>query len=407
MPSPVIDEHLAHSPKYAPGHLRAMSTQTLSAKQQAQMENRDAAGKWQQKAHGDVEDTEDVLGLAVDNIDADTRTEAQKLADEYTEDPELAEAFGKFSDHFDDDMVATAKLYASRRLASRGDMTDPMHDSDDLAQDSLVKALEELRKKGGDNIRHPRSWLGRTMKNTSDRMGEGRYHHPNTVALRHYNEKIKEFEQSNGRSMSRKEKNELRDDIVNNWATYYPNMDAGRYRPQPDFDRHTEKNTAVRLDRFDADETGTPHGAEAYLDANYTPEERDEALDQMTSTLSGKNKNATEDQVRQASAAGWALVASEHNAPAVAEDAVSSDYAKHYQKTFGDDGGGVIDAIEQWETGEENEKTAAIFAPFRAPGQPGLSRNQESAVVDTLTGHGRTSETAGRLWKLALDGARR
>lgn len=35
----------------------------LSAAQQAQINNRDGDGRWQQKAHGDVEDTADVLGV--------------------------------------------------------------------------------------------------------------------------------------------------------------------------------------------------------------------------------------------------------------------------------------------------------------------------------------------------------
>lgn len=39
-----------------------MTTQ-LSAAQQAQLDNRDEAGKWQQKAHGEAEDSADVLGL--------------------------------------------------------------------------------------------------------------------------------------------------------------------------------------------------------------------------------------------------------------------------------------------------------------------------------------------------------
>ena len=40
-----------------------MSTQNLSAAQQAQVNNRDDNGRWQQKTHGDVEDTAGVLGM--------------------------------------------------------------------------------------------------------------------------------------------------------------------------------------------------------------------------------------------------------------------------------------------------------------------------------------------------------
>lgn len=38
-------------------------TQNLSAAQQAQLENRDASGQFQQKTHGDVDDQADVLGI--------------------------------------------------------------------------------------------------------------------------------------------------------------------------------------------------------------------------------------------------------------------------------------------------------------------------------------------------------
>ena len=41
-------------------------TTHLSAAQQAQVNNRDDNGKWQQKSHGDVEDTADVLGVESD-----------------------------------------------------------------------------------------------------------------------------------------------------------------------------------------------------------------------------------------------------------------------------------------------------------------------------------------------------
>lgn len=40
-----------------------MSTRSLSAKQQAQVNNRDDNGKWKQKSHSDVEDTSTVLGV--------------------------------------------------------------------------------------------------------------------------------------------------------------------------------------------------------------------------------------------------------------------------------------------------------------------------------------------------------
>ena len=101
------------------------------------------------------------------------------------------------------------------------------------------------------------------------------------------------------------------------------------------------------------------------------------------------------------------MVSAEHNAPPVAEGAVSDDYARDYQRTFGSDGSGVVDAIEQWEAGEENPDTAAIFAPFHRKGSGGLSRTQQSSVVDALTAHGKTGDKAGPLWNLALNGARR
>lgn len=381
----------------APGHLPVM-TQTLSAAQQTQLDNRDATGQWKSKTHGEVEDSTDVLGLG-------HRTEAQQLADDYAEDERLAESFERFSSHFDDDMVATAKLYANRRLASRGDMTDPMHDADDLAQDSLIKAMEQIRTKGGDSIQHPRSWLGKTMDNTSNRMGEGKYHWPNSVALSIYNKRIAEAEQEQGRQMGRAGKEEIRDHIIENWDEIRPTMK--RHRPQPDFDQHTAKNTAIRLDRFDADETGTPHGQDAFLAANYTGSDRDEGIDRITATISGEDKDASQDEKRTAAAAGWAMVSAEHNAPPVAEGAVSDDYARDYQRTFGSDGSGVVDAIEQWEAGEENPDTAAIFAPFHRKGSGGLSRTQQSSVVDALTAHGKTGDKAGPLWNLALNGARR
>lgn len=380
-----------------PGHLPVMM-QTLSAAQQAQLENRDGKGQFKTKTHSETDDDADVLGLT-------DQTEAQKLAESYSEDEQLAESFRKFSSHFDKDMVETARLYACRRLASRGDMTDPMHDADDLAQDSLVKALEAMQKKGPASINHPRKWLGTTMEYTSNRMGEGKYHWPNAVALKIYNEKIAEQEQEEGQLMTRRQKTELRDHIVENWDEVRPSMK--RHRPQPDFDRHTVKSTAMRLDKFDAEATGTPHGADAFLAANVTTTRRDEGLDQLTETLSGEGPDVTSEQKRAASAAGWAMVSAEHNAPPVAEGSVPADYARDYERSFGKDGSGVVEAIEQWEAGEENTSTAAIFAPFQRKGTGGLSRSEESSVVDALTAHGKTGDKVGRLWKLALDGARR
>lgn len=396
--SPAITQFVQDESQNHPGHLRPMA-QTLSAAQQTQLENRDGKGQFKSKTHGEVDDDADVLGLTA-------QTEAQQLAESYVEDEQLTESFERFSTHFDDDMVATARLYARRRLASRGDMTDPMHDADDLAQDSLVKALEQIRKKGADSIDTPRSWLNKTMKHTSNRMGEGKYHWPNSVALRIYNEKIAEKEQQQGQLMTRRQKTQLRDEIVENWDEVGPDT-MKRHRPQPDFDRHTTKNTAIRLDRFDAEATGTPHGSDAFLAANHTTAQRDEGLDHLTETLSGANTDATVEQKRAASAAGWAMVSAEHNAPPVAEGGVSPDYAREYERSFGEDGSGVVDAIEAWEAGEEDASTAAIFAPFRRRGTGGLSRSEESSVVDALTAHGKTGDKAGRLWKLALDGARR
>ena len=47
-----------------------MSTQNLSAAQQAQVNNRNETGQWKQKTHGDVDDTAGVLGVSYDVGDA-------------------------------------------------------------------------------------------------------------------------------------------------------------------------------------------------------------------------------------------------------------------------------------------------------------------------------------------------
>lgn len=365
-------------------------TKSMTSAQKKQQNNRTSDGKYTTKAHSEA----DVALL--------NPTSAKQ------------DYYNDISDELGRDLMDYTRRSARAVMNTKSSMRDSAHDPDDLAQETVLAVLERYEKDGGKNIGSIKSWLNRTMKNKVTRMGEGKFHWPNSVAIRQYNELIAAREQEHG-TMSSAEKDKLRHHLLENWDELNPTMK--RHRPQSDFHLYTYKNTAVRLDGLvdNQGEVGNADVMHNYLNENASDVQNDSAeieMYQAIQELEDINPKAVSDgQIASARYAyDWLT---DGNAPQIQPTMTKAEFDDAF-KTLGVSTAKSSDkatqAVLNWEQGdydEDSKESAEILAlmkPFG--GEENLSMSQQQEVINTLTRHGRDAHHVNKMWSISALSAR-
>lgn len=367
-------------------------TKPMTQAQQQQQANRDTGGKYKNKEHSEA----DVALLSPDTTQQDY--------------------YNDISDELGRDLLDYTRKNARAVMNTKSRMRDTSHDPDDLAQETVLAVLERYEKDGGKNIGSIKSWLNRTMKNKVTRMGEGKFHWPNSVAIRQYNELIAAREQAQG-TMTSADKDKVRHHLLENWDEINPTMK--RHRPQPDFHLYTYKNTTVRLDGLVDNEgdTGSADVQHNYLNEHATdvPDHNtDIQMHQAIQELEDINPKAiSNSQITSARYAyDWLT---DSDAPQIRPTMDKAAFDEAFTAlgiNTTRSSGNAANAVVDWEQGEDLDDTSgkvkseiqALMRPFG--GEENLSMGQQQEVINTLTRHGRDTHHINKMWTIAALSAR-
>ncbi|NWN87190.1 MAG: hypothetical protein HLX51_01390 [Micrococcaceae bacterium] len=367
-------------------------TKPLTSAQQKQQSNRTGDGKYTTKSHSEA----DVALLAPQNTQQD---HYDNIAEELGHDP-----------------LDYARGNARAAMGMKFNRRDSAFDADDLAQESVLAVMERYQKDGGKNVGSVKSWLNRTMKNKMTRMGEGKFHWPNSVAIRQYNELISAREQEQG-TLSSGDKDKIRHHLLDNWDDINPTMK--RHRPQPDFHLYTFKNTAVRLDGLEGSEgdLGGEENIGGFLldNASDAPDHfTDIEVHEAIQDLEEVNPKAISDSQIASAQFSYSWL-TDGNAPEIKPSLDKAEFEAAFQDLNISTTGSsekAAQAVADWEQGEDlDEETglvkpeiAALMKPFG--GEENLSMGQQQSVMNTLTRNGRDARHVNKMWTISALSAR-
>ena len=363
-----------------------MST-PLTAAQQAQQHNRTQDGKYTTKQHSEA--------------DVDLVTTGNTTMQRHYDD--ISEELGT-------DLSDYANRNAPLVLGQNAQHKDTMHSSEDLAQDAMLAMLEKYEKDGGKGVKSARSWINGTMRHKATRMGEGKFHWPNSVAIKQYNELIAAQQQQSGGEMTSAEKDQIRHYLLDNWDDLNPSM--VRHRPQEDFHLYTYKNTSVRMDHMTGNDgaEGDQEVVNAFLLANTKNAGQhtvDDATDDAAKDIAKNRRSRVTAKQIQSSRFAFSKLGG-NSAPEIVPSLEASDANKLYETmgvTTSDDVSIAADAVVDWEQGEDNQHVDALMKPFG--GEAELSMTEQQNVINALTRHGRDKHHVDRMWTLAVNAARK
>src|SRR5699024_9996147 len=204
------------------------------------------------------------------------------------------------------------------------------------AQDAMLAMLEKYEKDSGKGVKSARSWINGTMRHKATRMGEGKFHWPNSVALKQYNELIATPQQQSGGEMTSAETDQIRHYLLDNWDDL--NLSKVRHRPQEDFHLYTYKNTSVRMDHMNSNDgaEGDQEATNAFLLANTRTSGQhtvDDATDDAAKDIAKNRRSRVTAKQIQSSRFAFTKLGGD-NAPEIKPSLTASDANKLY-KTMG------------------------------------------------------------------------
>jgi len=367
-------------------------TKPMTSAQQKQQMNRDDGGRYKNKQHSEA---------------------SVSLAPALSSGDEL---YDRISEDLDNDLLTYAHNNAEAAIYSHGAERTAQRDPEDIAQDAIVAVLERYKKNDGEGVRSTKSWLNQTLKNNVTRSSEGRFHWPNSVAIRQYNQAIAEQEQKKG-SLTNVEKDKIRQNLLDNWDEINPTMK--RHRPQPDFHLHTFRNTAVRLDGLSSPDgdLGVQENIDGFLqdqaEDSMQPASGIEVHEAIQDLEDLRPKAISDNQIASARYAYQWL--NDDNAPEIRPSLDKAEFEGAFKKLSisspKSPSQRAARAIESWEHGEDLDQDgnvkpeiAALMKPFG--GEENLSMAQQQSVINTLTRHGRDPHHINRMWSIAATSAR-
>lgn len=226
----------------------------------------------------------------------------------------------------------------------------------------------------------------------------------NAMAYTEFSRRVEEIEAAEGSELSASEKDEIANDIIDNWH------DQG-HKPTRGF--HTYYNRESSISEVPGSYDGDDYVHPALIDP-YSAEvavtdaqnmRADAVLESMENASGIKERNAI---IREARANAWSIVAEHRDVPTVKaklNDASRKTILSHVKNS-----GGAAAVAERYERGESDSATEALFMPFRERiennGRVGwrkLSDAQMDAISDMIRSN---PKMADELWASALAAAK-
>lgn len=259
-------------------------------------------------------------------------------------------------------------------------------DEDDIAQEAMLAVLE--REANGHVIHDPKAYMHTYSWGIAQQAGNLGVRQENRKALRMFNEECDRREAARGEPLTSAEKDQVAVEIRDNWHDQKrkPSVDFRRYagRMEVSMDAQESQDAANYL--LPNSVMGQP-GEENQFEVrpgSYT----DRALD----AVDGINGDR-----RLAKRMLWNVLAenSDHGTPLVQVGTLSQRKVTAVRAAMAKQAGGVLGAADAWESGQSDESTEALFAPWGT----GASVAEQQAVVDQMR---RYPDRAEALWTSAL-----
>lgn len=344
---------------------------------------------------------------ADDDIGFDQPQERPRPMSEYLKDPRMV------------DMVHRIAHEEFARMKSKHRDYYPGHDADDLAQGIVERLIRQSNRidAGETTARHtadPGRLIRRSIQNWQVDLYRSAYGRTSAddKAVRMLNERIDGFHEANGRKPSPRIVDEWADEIRSEW-------DGKKNRPKKNFHRLSVKHIQEE-DGTIADWRASQAGQVTHTETEFFDREEEESeygkrrsriQDILDDGEMNGTRKATKAQrqkvIANAKLHVWGMYAAKTGAPRPQAESIDAARADELRSTLGvgDDADGprrgqVMLAVKEWESGESNERTRALFAPFG----DSLSRVEEQKVVDTVSVNERYAEG---VYESALLGATR
>lgn len=268
------------------------------------------------------------------------------------DDPEWTRAIN-------DQMVKYAKMYAHRYGAGQQQSEEQ---AEDFAQGALMEMITE-HKRGKRHNDIPNAARTKVMA-LATRAG-GRMRAEDRRASNNLKVKIRAFEQEHNRAITEPERRVLIDQVMKEWHD-------PRHKPNRDTLIHGLNNGGREMTMTEYEgRTGAADGEGRTLADTVDGDlNRDDLSVEVGSWASiaiiASNKDSEEASTANAKLVAYAAVAEMRGAPVPEPASVpyaTIDKARQVMKD-GEDGNHVARAIATWNSGEDDERTDALFAPF-------------------------------------------
>jgi len=229
-----------------------------------------------------------------------------------------------------------AAMTAARRKAYQHGLPATMVEA--IAQSTITTALK-TRRNTPSTVLTVR-YIERVTHNHASLTARGAATPQNYKARGLLRTKVAETEQELGRHLSPVERDRLAGEIRDGWHDQ-------RHRPSQDFARSV-RPVQVDIDTLGREEEPEVAPMEFYDDAATA------AVSQLAQVSDGRA--AARKHV-------WDTLAAFNDTPPVAHGSITGDRATAHRRAL-TSRGGVLAAVSVWESGEDDEATSALFAPF-------------------------------------------
>lgn len=263
--------------------------------------------------------------------------------------------------------------------------------------ETLIDSVDSMNKKGkidGALVNHISKMV--VIRQIGHRTGN--YTGSNSAAWKMYLARVEKAEGSDGsRVVTDRERDEIADDIIDNWHD-------PKHKPTQGFHRPTELVSISGIDEDDIDPALIdPFTPEAILERQVPRSDR--ALESIEMASSVKERNAIKRDLRTRA---WEIVSADRDLPPVR--AKLSDASRKTIAAIVNKSGGAAAVADRYERGLNDSDTNALFMPFRERVEVGgrvgwrrLTDAQMDSIADMLRSNPRVAD---ELWTSALISAK-